>query len=175
MINTQTTIKELAFIVSTHLKEQGITAVLTGGAAVSIFTDNKYLSNDLDFITSSGHREIRKALSLIGFESEGKNYVHSNTELFVEFPKGPLSIGSRLINSWLTLTEENKSLQILKPTHSVMDRLASYYHWQDRQALDQALMISRSHNVDLDEIEAWSRDENQLNKFKKYREQIKQG
>jgi hypothetical protein len=37
-----------------------------------------------------------------------------------------------------------------------MDRLAAFYHWRDRQGLDQAVLVAAQQVVDLDEIERWS-------------------
>ena len=37
-----------------------------------------------------------------------------------------------------------------------MDRLAAFYHWRDRQGLDQAVLVAAQQVVDLDEIEQWS-------------------
>ena len=46
-------IKALASIVSDKLNENGIDAILVGGACVSIYSENKYLSSDLDFVSST--------------------------------------------------------------------------------------------------------------------------
>ena len=51
MITDKTTLAELAAIVSETLERQGIVATLSGGAAVSIYTENRYVSEDLDFVT----------------------------------------------------------------------------------------------------------------------------
>ena len=51
MISESTTLVELAAIVSETLEQAGIVATLSGGAAVSIYTENRYLSEDLDFVT----------------------------------------------------------------------------------------------------------------------------
>jgi hypothetical protein len=51
-ITASTTLEELAAIVSTTLDAAGITAVLSGGAVVSIYTNNEYESSDLDFISA---------------------------------------------------------------------------------------------------------------------------
>lgn len=41
---------EVAAYVAEHLRQSDINVVLTGGSCVSIYTDNRYLSYDLDFI-----------------------------------------------------------------------------------------------------------------------------
>ena len=51
MITKATTLTELAAIVSDALERDGIVATLSGGAAVSIYTDNRYVTEDLDFVT----------------------------------------------------------------------------------------------------------------------------
>jgi len=51
MITRNTTLVELAAIVSDTLEREGIIATLSGGAVVSIYTENRYVSADLDFVT----------------------------------------------------------------------------------------------------------------------------
>ena len=46
-----------------------------------------------------------------------------------------------------------------------MDRLAAYYFWNDMQSLDKAILVSKHHEIDLDEIETWSIDEDMLKRF----------
>jgi len=58
-------IKELAILVSGQLKKSGIDAVLVGGACVSIYSNNKYESMDLDYISPASLKDIRKALAAI--------------------------------------------------------------------------------------------------------------
>jgi hypothetical protein len=60
---------ELAAFVYSYLKEHGIEVVLSGGACVTIFSENKYLSEDLDFIESGStpRRKLKKVLGEIGF------------------------------------------------------------------------------------------------------------
>ena len=41
---------ELAATVQVHLQKKGITVILSGGAAVAIYTDNKYVSADIDLV-----------------------------------------------------------------------------------------------------------------------------
>lgn len=46
-------IKKLAAIISAHLQKNGIEVVLVGGACVSLYTDNQYMSHGIDLITDS--------------------------------------------------------------------------------------------------------------------------
>jgi hypothetical protein len=40
-----------------------------------------------------------------------------------------------------------------------MDRLAAFWHWNDRQSWDQALMVARRHELDREELIAYAKDE----------------
>ena len=53
MINEHTSLEELAAVVSETLEKAGIIATLSGGAAVSIYSNNRYQSEDLDFVTAA--------------------------------------------------------------------------------------------------------------------------
>lgn len=53
-------------------RSKGISTVLTGGAVVSIYTENKYMSYDADFISPADQKSISKAMQELGFEQHGK-------------------------------------------------------------------------------------------------------
>ena len=46
-----------------------------------------------------------------------------------------------------------------------MDRLAAYFHWNDKQSLDQALMVVKRRPVKMKEIERWAVAEGEKEKF----------
>ena len=52
-ITKHSSLEETAAIVSDALGKAGIIATLSGGSAVTIYTENEYLSRDLDFVTSA--------------------------------------------------------------------------------------------------------------------------
>lgn len=64
------------------------------------------------------------------------------------------------------------SLQLLTPTDCVKDRLSSFYHWNDEQALEQALLVANNHPVDLNDIRRWTKDEGQEEKIKFFLEKL---
>jgi hypothetical protein len=55
-------LKGLACLIYETLKSNGIEAVLVGGACVSIYSQNRYQSFDLDFVTYEELKSIEKAL-----------------------------------------------------------------------------------------------------------------
>lgn len=167
-ITMQTTREQLVAIIVEKLGAAGISAVLVGGAVVSIYTENKYESRDLDFVSSGEHSSIEALMIELGFKPQGREFVHPQTKFTVEFPPGPIAIGNEVpIVPEGELKVGKVKIQLLSPTQSVMDRLAWFYHANDRQCLDQALMIVRAQKkIDLKRVEKWSEKEGELEKFK---------
>lgn len=90
IINANTTLIELAGIISEHLARKGIQVTLVGGAVVTLYSDNEFQSCDLDFISPNDHRKIRLAMAELGFQARGKDFYHPKSQFTVEFPTGPL-------------------------------------------------------------------------------------
>ena len=158
---------EMAAFIDSHLKMKGIMVVLSGGACAAIYSDYHYISKDLDFIArfSLDHQKIAEVMSELGFTRTGKYYTHADTEYFVEFISGPLSIGDEPVTDILELEFSTGTLRILSPTESVRDRLAAYYHWKDLQCLEQAVLIATHQVIDIKKIKTWSFKEGQRSEF----------
>ena len=153
VISESTTIEEVAVLVSETLSEAGITAVLSGGGAVQIYSSGLYVSRDLDFVSPAPIREIAKAVRGLGFEATlGRHFVHPTCSFTLEFPPWPLALGSELVREWSGRRVAHGVIQMVSPTQCVMDRLAAFYFWKDRQALDQAIAVARAHPIDLDAV-----------------------
>jgi hypothetical protein len=158
---------ELAAFISSYLRTHNIDVVLTGGGCVSIYSDNIYVSLDLDFIDNqfTKRSKIREVLRKIGFEEQNRYFRHPETPFFIEFPAGPLSVGSEPVKEVVTQRFPTGELKVLSPTDCVKDRLAAFYHWNDRQSLDQAVLVAERNPIDLNEIERWSNVEGKLKAF----------
>ncbi|TRO81985.1 hypothetical protein [Trichloromonas acetexigens] len=165
---------ELAAYVCSHLQRKEIDVVLTGGGCVSIYAAGKYVSDDLDFIEniSSGRRKLKAALAEIDFQEQGRYFRHPETKIFLEFPAGPLAVGDEPPQSLKVLSYDTGTLVALSPTDCVKDRLAAYFHWNDLECLEQALLVGRSNDIDLAEIERWSKKEGQPGKFVNFRDRL---
>ena len=159
-ITGETTMQELAVLVSQALERAGITATLSGGGAVSMYSDNEYQSYDLDFVSSERLKAIGDAIMPLGFLRVGKarQFEHPDTPWYVEFPPGPLAFGETAIavDEASILETEYGLLRIITPTHSVMDRIAAYVYWQDNQSLDQAIMVAGRQDVDWSALYEWA-------------------
>lgn len=172
-INAEMSIAEVAALVCQNLKDNGIDVVLTGGAVVSIYSDNEYQSWDLDFVKLSDSKKIHDVMENLGFRREnGRHYIHPRTKIFVEFPGSVLAIGNQSIRKWSEKKTKYGILYLLAPTECVMDRLAAFYHWNDKQGLEQAVMVARRHPVKLEAIRKWSQKEGMINKFKIFYDEL---
>lgn len=168
-ITKRTSIAELGAIVCEALGKQGIDAFLSGGACVSIYTNNKYESYDLDFVSLADRSKIKKVMESLGFtQARSRLYEHPDSVYSVEFPGAALKIGEETIREFSRMKLAGGTLKLLTPTDCVKDRLAAFYHWSDRQALDQAVWVSQAHPVNLESIRKWSKREGQNEKFGLY-------
>lgn len=165
-IKKDITRKEFAAVVVKQLEKHGISCVLVGGACVSIYTDEKHASKDLDFVSPNSHESIALALKEIGFERKDRYFKHEDCELYVEFPTGPVGIGNQApVKAEGKLTVNKTTITLYSPTQSVMDRLAAWFHWNDRRSLIHAIWICEKHPVNMMKIKRWAAKENSADKF----------
>ena len=169
-LTRRSSIRDVAAAVGTALRNAGFDAVLTGGACASIYSAGAYISHDLDFIIRSGGKraELDTALAAQGFQRQHDRYVHPLTAFFIEFPRGPLSIGDDTDIKPARLKIGRTTISALSPTDSCRDRLAAFYHWSDRQSLRSAIEIARRERVNMAAIRRWSVREAAADKFEEF-------
>lgn len=169
--------EELAGLVCQALRDAGVTVTLTGGACVSIWSEGRYVSHDLDFIEEGPvpRRKVVDALKALGFEPKGRHFVHPETEFFVEFPTGPLMVGGQRVERVSERATPAGTLRLLTPTDCVKDRLAAFFHWNDRQSLEQALLVATAQGVDLDDVRRWSQSEGHEAEFRVFEQGLPTG
>lgn len=174
MLKPSMTLKELAGVISGVLDTAGIEAVLSGGSAVSIYTENRYQSYDLDFVTTARLNLIAEALLPLGFirESKSRYFRHPDIAWVIEFPPGPLQVGDAIQSSFAIINTEYGKLKILSPTQMVMDRLAAYFYWNDPQSLDQAVWVAEDNDIDWDTLKAWVKNEGQATLFEGFERRL---
>ena len=175
-ITPNLSVADLAALICQRLADYGIEAVLTGGSVVTIYSENEYQSNDLDFISLARQKDIASAMASLGFtQAKGRHFEHPNTELFVEFPAPPLTIGNAPVTHTAEQRRGENVLKLLTPTQCVMDRLVAFYHWSDAQARRQAEMVARRHPIDWAQIEGWSKGEGCLEKYREFHKALAGG
>lgn len=162
---------ELAAYVCQALADAGIKVTLTGGACVAIWSGGAYESVDLDFVEQGlvSRREIRSVLTGLGFSERHRYFKHPGADVVIEFPSGPLAVGNEPVGDVVEQQLPTGLLRLLSPTDCVKDRLSAWFHWDDRQALDQALLVSKAQRIDMADIRRWSKAEGRLEAFDVFR------
>lgn len=162
-------IKELAALISEKLRGGGVDSILVGGACVSIYTKNKYQSFDLDFVTHAAIKEVTTLLAELGFQRESsRHFIRRDCPFFLEFVAPPAAVGNEPLKGEKKLKAKFGTIVLMTPTDSVKDRLAAYYHWNDRQALEQAIMVAESQKINFHEVKRWSEKEGYIGKYRQF-------
>jgi hypothetical protein len=167
---------ELAAYIQSVLQKEGVDVVLSGGSAVSFYSGNKYVSKDLDLIntTFAKRKTIKAIMEKIGFQEKGRYFVSSETPFLIEFPQGPLSVGEEPVKVIDEFELATGILRIISATDCTKDRLCAYYFWNDQQGLAQAVLVSKSQKVDLEEIKRWSKVEGKDLEFEVFKSRLNQ-
>ena len=173
-IGPRSSLAAVAIAVGDALRRHGIRAVLTGGACASLYTRGSYQSRDMDFIAVGAVTQpgLDRAMASVGFRRKGDRYVHPAVSFYVEFPRGPLAIGDDYQISPVTRSTAAGRAFVLSATDSCRDRLAAFYHWNDRQSLGVAVSIARRNRVDLARIRRWSAREGFPDRFVEFRAEL---
>jgi len=158
---------ELATYVQTYLLKCGIDVILSRGAAVSFYSNNQYVSKDIDLISNVYIKRstLDKNISELGFFEIGRYFQHPNSPFLIEFPTGPLAVGEESVKQINEYSLPTGTLRIISPTDCVKDRLLAFFHWGDRQSLSQAILVAQSNEIDLDEVKRWAIVEGSQDKY----------
>jgi hypothetical protein len=149
------------------LRRAGIRAVLTGGACAHLYSGGTYLSRDADFVLGApcSREDLNRAMATVGFRRDRDRYVHAVVSFFVEFPRGPLGIGEDIRIRPVWRTRRAAKTLALSATDACRDRLAAFYHWNDRQSLAVAVAIAVRHRIAFAKVRDWSRREGHLDEY----------
>jgi hypothetical protein len=156
-----TPIIELAAIIATHLREHDIDVVLVGGLAVELYSENVYLTKDIDMVDTSYAKpgKLHKAMAEIGFRKTGRIFVNPSTDITIEFPSPPISVGEELVTETTTIATPAGDLPILVARDVIKDRIAAYIHWRDKPSLVQALAIIIKYPEEIEAVAAFCEKE----------------
>ncbi len=165
---------EFAAFVAAEFRRRKINVVLSGGSCVSIYSQEKYVSMDLDFVNAgfTKRAQIIAAMEVLGFHEENRYFRHPNATFLVEFPPGPLAVGEEPVKEIDEIKTATGIVRIISPTDCVKDRLAWYYHSNDTQCLQQAILVATANPVDLTEIERWSHTEGKIGAFRRIKNSL---
>jgi hypothetical protein len=158
-IGPKTTRAELGAIICRALATVDDEPVLVGGAVVGIYSDERWVSDDLDFVSWRPERRLRPLMEELGFQKRGSWWVHPATDFLVQFVNPPVMVGAKHVREPNRMKTRAGPLTILSPLDCVLDRLAWHLDRGDAQTLEQAIAVARRRRVPLGAIERWLADE----------------
>jgi hypothetical protein len=160
-LDLDATLADVAFAACTALDRAGEVAVLCGGSAATYYVPEAYQSRDLDFVLrfAARARAVDDALRPLGYTRAPEGlYRNPRIAYTIEFPPGPLAIGSETVTSHATERLGGLVLHVYTPTDVVRDRFMHYWAWGDQSALRVALAVAgaRAPEIDAASVKAWA-------------------
>lgn len=94
-------------------------------------------------------------MSRLGFYEKQKHFSHPECPFLIEFVTPPVAVGKEFVHEFRNLSTKLGSLKLLREEDCVKDRLASYYHWDDKHALIRAVEVCLTCKIDFEELKSW--------------------
>lgn len=121
--------------------------VIIGGCALSYYSREVYFTSDIDLVYAD-REALDTALKGIGFEKEGRYWVHEELKMAIEAPASSLPEQ----DSPLEVVELGEGLEcsIIGIEDLVMDRLNAFKHWKSEIDGEMVELLIRRYRNDLD-------------------------
>lgn len=145
---------KIAAVIADALRTVGQDPILVGGAAVEFYTEGGYATKDIDMVAPGGP-DLMEVMKQLGFKRRGKDFIHNQLEIYVEFPGEALG-GER---HSILLDVDGIPLQIISVEDLIVDRLCSYKFWKSEIDGLAALLLLESGNIDSNLLSAQAKKE----------------
>ena len=141
--------RKLLFLcwLSNELKEDNVEFVVVGGSAVELYSFGKYLSGDIDIVSSSSSK-IGEKLENLGFVKHGKDWISEELRLFLEIPASTLAGDPSRV--WEVEISEGLSVKIIGIEDLIVDRLNACVHWKYETDCEWASYLIRKFESEID-------------------------
>ena len=130
-----------------ELKKDKVEFIVVGGSAVELYSFGKYLSGDID-IVSSGSYIIGEKLENIGFVKRGKEWVSEKLRLFVEIPARTIAGDPSRVREVEVL--DALSIKVIGIEDLIVDRLNACVHWKYETDCEWASYLIRKFENEID-------------------------
>lgn len=135
-----------AAVITRALERLGGNAVVVGGSAVSFYTGGSYLSRDVDLVTAASGAALSELLVVLGFERRDGAWVHTVTDVIVDFPAPPLAGDPERT---VKVATPDGPVTVIGIEDLLIDRLNAAVHWKDTEAREWCISMLAIHK-DLD-------------------------
>lgn len=141
--------RKLLFLcwLNSEMKRDGVDFVVVGGSAVELYSFGKYLSADMDIISSASHL-IGEKLERLGFVKKGKDWISEELRLFIEIPSNVLAGDISRVRE--VEFDEDLSVKVIGIEDLIVDRLNSCVHWKYETDCEWASYLLKKFEKDLD-------------------------
>ncbi len=158
-----------------HLEESGYDPVLTGKACAGVYIGTQVKPQVLEFVLKEYNiNELDDAMKQIGFKRTSVNTYESKRSPFdIIFLPPPLTVGDDLVDEVVTVRARPGKVKLLNPTDCVRQRLSAFYRWGDNEALAEAVMVAKRHDIDMELVKRWSDWEWASDRYEEFIEKLK--
>ncbi|MFH0799016.1 MAG: hypothetical protein V2A66_02400 [Pseudomonadota bacterium] len=151
-------LREVAASVSACLTETGHDPILTGSACAAIYGGKSIKPQSIEFVIKDYAVDaVNVAMEKLGFVARSDHsFIKKDCPFEIVLVPAPVVAGDDVVSIFDAVRTAAGSIRLLNPTDCVRQRLSAFYRWGDREALLEALRVSRRHKVDMDLIRRWS-------------------
>jgi len=121
------------------LEENGVKAVIVGGAAVEFYTRNWYATGDIDLaINKEKKHQFKDVLEKAGFTPYGRMWFREDINTYIE---APADINDIDINKVTKVETDAGYAYIIGMEDIIFDRVQAAEHWKSESDKEQAIRI----------------------------------
>lgn len=129
-----------ASIVTKAFSESGLfVPVIVGGTAVSLYTQGKYGTVDID-MKSEQVDEYKTIMEQLGFARVGKDFYHDKLQVYIEFPSGRMEDSEEHFRE-IIVDETNLPIYVVGYEDIILDRAMKFDATKDQDAREWALRM----------------------------------
>jgi hypothetical protein len=160
-------------ILTPKLEDEGVLAVVVGGAAVEFYTRDFYATGDIDLAINKGERKtLGRILEEMGFTKMGRMWVREELGLYIEAPGDVKDIDPKKVTK---VDTDQGYVYIIGLEDIIFDRIQAAEHWKSTSDQEQAIRMSSEYwdNIDWKYLQTKCKEERSDKMLKKVKEAAK--
>jgi hypothetical protein len=161
---------EAAAIITEVMEQEKLKPIIVGGLSVEIYTLQEYTTHDIDFVLS-GYEKANEILLSLGFEKEGRYWIHPEIGLSIEIPDHVLAGDYDKVT---TFPIGKRKVYVIGIEDIILDRLRAAVNW--RSGVDREwgfrLLYTYFPKIDVDYLYANVETPSEMRELKLWIEKI---
>jgi hypothetical protein len=170
------TIRQAAAVICARVSAIGYDPVVIGKGCAAIYGGGAIRANSLEvvvseYVASKFEKEMRK----LGLTNRVQRTFSNKVANFeVTFMPPPVAVGDNVVEQPSAMKTPEGTIGLLDPTDCVRHRLSAYYRFGEADALTDAVVVAKRHDVDMDLIRRWSQWEWASDKYEDFEKLMKE-